>query len=781
MPAADVDVVTTVLEGGKKKVIKRVKVVKKVVKRVIKRVPKGSLKSLESESVSNVGNLNENVQNLESRLNVSEAMEIEKVDPSAIVSIEYQKFEPNDIAPLEVENECSKEIKVDSPQYGNISPFLEPVSPVGIVDPSAIVSLEYEKFEPNDIAPLGVENGGSKEIEVDSKKFGNISPFLEPVSPIGTLSEVPFIYNNDGNEGEGVENQIEDDKDHVHVDAVEDQIAAAREEGASEVEDFATEPVQNNSSGLSGVVALSGELEAVERRRRRQTEIFLGGLDKGAKEEDIRRVFERVGEVTEVRLLIDGKTGKNKGFAFVQFASANDAKKALATYPNVEICGKQCGTRPVEGNDTIFLGNINRKWKDDDVLRLLKDAGIERIYKVSIKANPKNIEQNRGFAFLELETSRDAQTAFNKLQKNDLLVKQMKIKVAWAEPLAEPDENEMLKVKSIYAEYLPTLWDEEKVKTFFKRFGEIESVSLSKNRPSSRRKDIAFVNYKSREAALACIKAFSHEQVDEDGSKLNVKVALANPQKRSKQVKHVSDSTGKELHKSKAKTPELGKRGGKLRKKEQTILKFHQPTNYARATSRSNEVISEGTNSITNELICLLRQQASGRLMQAGSSDLNHHHSPSGSKRTVHQLGNYPLSSDPRGFPRIRLESSQLTGNRRIIKWDSGLSSFSELAGGEGVSTGVCGVIGVIGGMRAIGTGAGAKLLMTLMASFCLRKKNSNGSKKRKNDHSSFLKPLMFEVGDGEMWVLGMGWIFSFCSFELMETYPLKRNKHKEG
>lgn len=38
-----------------------------------------------------------------------------------------------------------------------------------------------------------------------------------------------------------------------------------------------------------------------------------------------------------------------------------------------------------------------------------------------------------------------------------------------------------------------------------------------------------------------------------------------------------------------------------------------------------------------------------------------------------------------------------------------------------------------------------------------------------------------FEVGDGEMWVLGMGWIFSFCSFELMETYPLKRNKHKEG
>ncbi|CAL5330298.1 unnamed protein product [Camellia sinensis] len=49
-------------------------------------------------------------------------------------------------------------------------------------------------------------------------------------------------------------------------------------------------------------------------------------------------------------------------------------------------------------------------------------------------ADPSNIECNRGFAFLELETKRDAKNAYRKLQKN-VFGKLPNIKVAWAEPL----------------------------------------------------------------------------------------------------------------------------------------------------------------------------------------------------------------------------------------------------------------------------------------------------------------------------------------------------------
>ena len=75
-------------------------------------------------------------------------------------------------------------------------------------------------------------------------------------------------------------------------------------------------------------------------------------------------------------------------------------------------------------------------------------------------------------------------------------------------------------MKSVYAEYLPSSWDEEKVKDYFKKFGEIENVVLAKDLLSSRRKDFAFVNYTSREAALACIEAFSCYSLTDEDSKV---------------------------------------------------------------------------------------------------------------------------------------------------------------------------------------------------------------------------------------------------------------------
>lgn len=76
----------------------------------------------------------------------------------------------------------------------------------------------------------------------------------------------------------------------------------------------------------------------------------------------------------------------------------------------------------------------------------LEKAGIEKIDKVTLKADTKNIEKNRGFAFVEFQTCKDAQTALNKLQKKDVLGKEHTVKAAWAQPLSEPAEEEILQV-----------------------------------------------------------------------------------------------------------------------------------------------------------------------------------------------------------------------------------------------------------------------------------------------------------------------------------------------
>lgn len=80
------------------------------------------------------------------------------------------------------------------------------------------------------------------------------------------------------------------------------------------------------------------------------------------------------------------------------------------------------------------------------VTKLLQGIGIEKIDHVTVMSDPNNIELNRGFAFLELESIKDAQNAYKKLQKKGIFGKHLNIKVAWAEPLIEPDESELNKV-----------------------------------------------------------------------------------------------------------------------------------------------------------------------------------------------------------------------------------------------------------------------------------------------------------------------------------------------
>ncbi|KAK6942477.1 RNA recognition motif domain, partial [Dillenia turbinata] len=398
-----------------------------------------------------------------------------------------------------------------------------------------------------------------------------------------------------------------------------------------------------------GVITMSEEMEALERRKRRRTEIFIGGLDKNAKEEDVRKVFEEVGEILEVRLVMNNQTGKNKGYAFVRFALAADAKKALETYSKLEICGKQCTATYVEGNDTIFLGNLDKKWKTEDINKLLLEIGIEKIEKVTVMADPNNSERNRGFAFVELETIKDAQTAFKKLQKKDAFGKQHNIKVAWAEPLKEPDEEEMLKVKTVYAEFIPSSWDEEKVKDHFKKFGEIENVVLARNLQASRRKDFAFVRYTTREAALACIESLNREAVIDDGSKVNIKASLAKPLLKGKQSKQTVEVVSKESAKGK---PKVAKGAAQISYPRNKVTPAQVPYMPGGSDRSSTD----------DELVKLLREQASWGQPQlgygVGSSSHEYSHSLPGRKRLLSALGDDSLYSDPRGYPRSRLESS---------------------------------------------------------------------------------------------------------------------------
>lgn len=64
-------------------------------------------------------------------------------------------------------------------------------------------------------------------------------------------------------------------------------------------------------------------------RKNKEVDIFIGGLAKDAVEDDILKVFGAFGEIQSVRIVKSQTTQKSKGFAFIRYATAEAAKKAL--------------------------------------------------------------------------------------------------------------------------------------------------------------------------------------------------------------------------------------------------------------------------------------------------------------------------------------------------------------------------------------------------------------------------------------------------------------------
>ena len=58
-------------------------------------------------------------------------------------------------------------------------------------------------------------------------------------------------------------------------------------------------------------------------------EIYVGNLLFGVTEDDLRALFGKFGEITEVRLIMDKFQGKSKGFAFIEMPSKDEAEKAI--------------------------------------------------------------------------------------------------------------------------------------------------------------------------------------------------------------------------------------------------------------------------------------------------------------------------------------------------------------------------------------------------------------------------------------------------------------------
>ncbi len=60
------------------------------------------------------------------------------------------------------------------------------------------------------------------------------------------------------------------------------------------------------------------------------TRLFVGNLSYQTTEDDLRQLFAGVGSVSSVTLVTERDSGRSKGFAFVEMATAEEAQKAIS-------------------------------------------------------------------------------------------------------------------------------------------------------------------------------------------------------------------------------------------------------------------------------------------------------------------------------------------------------------------------------------------------------------------------------------------------------------------
>ena len=70
------------------------------------------------------------------------------------------------------------------------------------------------------------------------------------------------------------------------------------------------------------------------------TTIYVGNLRYKRDEKDIKKMFEQYGKVAYAKLVIDEKTQKSKGIAFVQMPNKTSAMKAINTLNGKQVDGR---------------------------------------------------------------------------------------------------------------------------------------------------------------------------------------------------------------------------------------------------------------------------------------------------------------------------------------------------------------------------------------------------------------------------------------------------------
>lgn len=183
--------------------------------------------------------------------------------------------------------------------------------------------------------------------------------------------------------------------------------------------------------------------------------VYVGNLFFDVREDDIRREFEKIGPIEQVKLIMDNR-GLSKGFAYVTFNSIDSAQAAVSTLNSQQFEGRRLtvafanqrtppssrstGTNRFaksEPSRTLFIGNMAFDISDRELNNIFRE--IRNVTDVRV-AIDRRTGQPRGFAHADFTDIESAKAAMVELSGKE--VHGRELRVDFSQMPSRPDRGQ---------------------------------------------------------------------------------------------------------------------------------------------------------------------------------------------------------------------------------------------------------------------------------------------------------------------------------------------------
>lgn len=93
--------------------------------------------------------------------------------------------------------------------------------------------------------------------------------------------------------------------------------------------------------------------------------LYIGGISAEVTEPTLRAAFLPYGPIRHIDIPMDYQEGKNKGFAFLEYDDADDAKEAIYNMDGAELFGKAL-TVNIAREEKMQLGDSRAVWSNEE-------------------------------------------------------------------------------------------------------------------------------------------------------------------------------------------------------------------------------------------------------------------------------------------------------------------------------------------------------------------------------------------------------------------------------